>query len=98
MDIKYKNKKLKKVCTDAHEAQKVYGAAMADKIHQRIDQIIAADSVEFMTRFQIGNCHPLKFNRKDQYAVDLVQPFRLVFTAERDLVQIAVILEIVDYH
>ena len=37
-------------------------------------------------------------NRKGQYAVDLVHPYRLVFEKNGDEIQIANILEIVDYH
>ena len=39
MDITYKNNKIKKVCTDAKTAERTYGREMADKIHQRIDEI-----------------------------------------------------------
>lgn len=98
MDITYKNKKIKRVCTDANAAEKAYGRKMAEKIQQRIDQITAADSVEMMIEFHIGRCHPLKQNRKGQYAVDLVHPYRLVFEKKGDEIQIAIVLEIVDYH
>ena len=95
MDITYKNNKIKKVCTDAKTAERTYGQEMADKIHQRIDEIGAADTVEMMIQFHI---HPLRQNRKGQYAVDLVHPYRLVFEKNGDEIQIANILEIVDYH
>lgn len=98
MDITYKNKKIRKVCTDANAAEKMYGRKMAEKIQQRIDQIAAADSVEMLIEFHIGRCHPLKQNRKGQYAVDLVHPYRLVFEKKGDEIQIAIVLEIVDYH
>ena len=98
MDITYKNNKIKKVCTDAKAAERTYGQEMADKIHQRIDEIGAADTVEMMIQFHIGRCHPLKQNRKGQYAVDLIHPYRLVFEKHDDEIQIANILEIVDYH
>ena len=68
------------------------------KIHQCIDEIGAADTVEMMIQFHIGRCHPLTQNRKGQYAVDLVHPYRLVFEKNGDEIQIANILEIVDYH
>ena len=71
---------------------------MAEQIHQRIDEITAADTVEMMIQFQIGRCHPLKQNRKGQYAVDLVHPYRLVFEKRGDMIQIAHIVEITDYH
>lgn len=98
MEITYKNKKIEKVCTNAKMAERTYGREMADKIHQRIDEITAADTVELMIRFHIGRCHPLSQNRKGQYAVDLVHPYRLVFEKNGEIIQIANILEIVDYH
>lgn len=98
MDIMYKNKKIEKVCTDAKTGERTYGREMAEKIHQRIDEITAADTVEMMIQFHIGRCHTLSQNRKGQYAVDLVHPYRLVFEKNGDEIQIANILEIVDYH
>lgn len=98
MDIEYKNNKLKKICTNASEAQKAYGSDMAEKIHQRIDEIEASDSVEFMIANNIGRCHPLKNNREGQYAVDLVHPNRLIFIKSNEELKIVQIEEIVDYH
>lgn len=98
MDVEYRNKSIEKVCKNASVAEKKYGQEMAEKIQHRIDQIIAADSVEQMIQFRIGRCHPLHQNRKNQYAVDLVHPMRLVFEKKGTEIQIAYITEIVDYH
>ena len=98
MDITYKTRKLEKICTDAKAAEKAHGWRMAKVIHQRIDEITAADSVEMMIQSNIGRCHMLQQNRKGQYAVDLVHPYRLVFEKHVNTIQIAHILEIVDYH
>lgn len=98
MDITYKTNTIKKICTDAKTAERTYGREMAEKIHQRIDEITAASTVEMMIKYRIGRCHPLTQNRKGQYAVDLVHPFRLVFEKIGDEIQIANIMEIVDYH
>ena len=98
MEITYKNNKIRKVCTDTRFAEKTYGTQMAEKIDMRLGEIKAADTVEMMIRFRIGRCHPLTQNRKGQYAVDLVHPYRLVFEKYGDKIQIANILEIVDYH
>lgn len=98
MQITYKNRKLEKVCTDAHEAEKRYGCEMAEKIHMRIDEISAVDNVQTMLQFRIGRCHALTGDRKGQYAVDLVQPFRLVFEQRGIEIKIAHILEVIDYH
>ena len=59
MDITYKNRKIEKVCTDVKTAERTYGREIAEKIHQRIDEITAADTVEMMVQFHIGRCHPL---------------------------------------
>ena len=98
MDITYKNNKIKKVCTDAKTAERTYGREMADKIHQRIDEIDASDTVEMLIQYHIGRCHSLTQNRKGQYAMDLVHPYRLVFEKHGEEIQIANILEIIDYH
>ena len=98
MDITYRNNKIRKVCTNAKIAEKTYGREMAAKILQRIDEINAADTVEMMIKFHIGRCHALTQNRKGQYAVDLVHPYRLVFEKIGNEIQIVNILEIVDYH
>ena len=98
MKITYRTKKLEKICTDASQAEKKHGKQMAAKIHQRIDEISAADTVEMMIQFHIGRCHALTGSRQSQYAVDLVHPYRLVFEKQGELIQIANIIEIVDYH
>lgn len=98
MDITYKNKRIETICTNAKMAERTYGQKMANKIHQRIDEIKAADTVEMMITFRIGRCHSLTQNRKRQYAMDLIHPYRLVFEKLGDQIQVANILEIVDYH
>ena len=98
MKIEYKNSKIERVCTNAYEAERKYGKEMAEKIWLRIDQMKAAFSVEMMIKFKLGRCHSLKGKRKNQYAVDLVHPFRLVFEKKGNEVQIVNIIEIVDYH
>ncbi len=79
MDITFKSKKLEKICTNFRNTERIYGREMAEKIHQRIDEIRASDTVEMLVRFHIGRCHSLRNNRKGQYAMDLVHPYRLIF-------------------
>lgn len=98
LDITYKNRKIERICTNAKVADREYGSQMSAKIHMRIDEIRAVDTVEEMIQFRIGRCHALKGNRKGQYVVDLEHPYRLVFTKHGNEIEIAHILEIVDYH
>ena len=87
-----------RICTEAQYAEKKHGYEMAEKIQQRIYEISYADSVEYLIKYHIGRCHALSQNRKGQYAVDLVHPYRLVFEKKGKEIQIANIIEIVDYH
>mgnify|MGYP000003460239 CR=1 FL=1 len=97
MQIEYNNK-VKAVCTNADKAIRTYGVEMAEKLHSRLDQIRAIDSVEHLIQFQFGRCHALKGNRKNQYAMDLVHPYRLIFEKKGNDIQIVRIIEITDYH
>ena len=98
MKITYKNKTIERLCTNAHAAERKLGGQMAEKLHQRIDEIAAADTVEMMVQYRIGRCHLLKQDRKGQYAVDLVHPYRLIFEKCGEEIEVANIVEIVDYH
>ena len=100
MDITYKSRKLEIICEDKKVSVKSYGIDMANKIKLRINEIRASDSVEEMIQYQIGRCHALIGDRFGEYAVDLVQPFRLIFIKDDDTKQIKVvkIMEIIDYH
>ena len=98
MQIEYNDRSIRKVCTDASYAEKKYGIQMAEKISLRIDQITATESVEEMIRHHIGRCHKLVGDRKEQYAVDLVHPKRLIFEKKGNEIHIVNIVEIVDYH
>ena len=98
MEISYKDKKIERVCTNVKASDKKFGQEMSEKIQMRLDEIRAADSVEEMVMYRIGRCHPLVNNRKGQYAVDLVHPYRLVFEKVDGKIQLVVIIEIVDYH
>lgn len=79
MEITYKNNKIEKICTEASFAERTYGKRVAGKIHERLDDILASETVGFMIEYRIGRCHALHHNREGQYAVDLVHPYRLVF-------------------
>lgn len=98
MNIEYKNKKIEAVCTQYDCAVRRYNEAMAEKIHLRIDQIKASLSVEDMIRFRVGKCHQLSGQRKLQYAMSLVEPYRLIFEKiGKDSISVNIV-EIVDYH
>ncbi|MHB8961886.1 MAG: type II toxin-antitoxin system RelE/ParE family toxin [Saccharofermentanales bacterium] len=71
---------------------------MAEKIAQRINELRSAPTVEMLVQYSIGRCHPLKGDRKGEYAMDLIHPFRLVFVIKDRTIQLVKITSIEDYH
>lgn len=98
MLVEFKNKHLRRICTDASYAAKKFSTRMAEAIHMRIEQIQSMDTVEKLVQFNVGGCHKLIGNRKDQFAMALVNGYRLIFIMKGENIQIAEIIEITDYH
>jgi proteic killer suppression protein len=71
---------------------------MAVLIHQRVNEIRSAESIEQMIQFSIGRCHRLKGNKKDFYAMDLIHPYRLIISKDGAMVCCTKIEAIEDYH
>lgn len=102
MEIQYRDSKIEKVCLSIKEAKKKHGE-LAEKIHLRIKQLVAADNLEDAMAIRSMRLHPLKGERDGEYAVSLSGNYRMIFTpVEKNgrLCQIKIITieEIVDYH
>lgn len=78
----FKSKRLERVCTSDKAAIRAYGVEMAGKLVQRLNEIHAADSVDFLLAHRIGRCHELHGDLEGSLAMDLVQPHRLLFTRD----------------
>lgn len=109
MKILINSNKLADQLDDEKLTIKTFGKNMSDKIHLRLAQLHAANSLEDMRNF--GRCHELKGVLAGHFAVDLVHPFRLIFrpdTKNKDYLEdnhinwkkvISVeIIKIEDYH
>ena len=96
MEVLFKTKKLEKLCSNAAEAQKVLGIEMAGRLWQRLSELRSSASVELMGQFGLGRCHPLHGDRKEQHALELVHPFRVVISKVSESVVRVVNIE--DYH
>ncbi len=98
MEVRYKSKELEKVCTTAKIAIRDYGLPVAGKIRLRISEITRAESVDYLIQNRVGRCHRLVGDRAGQYAMDLAQPYRLIFIIQENQIQFAEIQDITDYH
>lgn len=81
MEITFSNKKLRKIANDDRKMLKELGARRAKLFRRRLTQLSVAKTLEDV-RALPGNYHELIGNRKGQWACDLDQPYRLVFTPQ----------------
>ena len=86
------------MCEEYSQAKRNYGEDMAARIHQRIAEIKSSDSVEMMIKFNIGRCHLLKGDKSGFFAVDLIHPYRLIFSKVKEIIECVEIQKIEDYH
>jgi len=71
--------KLEKVCNSASALRKKHGAKKAKKIQQRLYDLLAAETLNDVTHLPPPRCHELIGDRKGQYSVDTIHPYRIIF-------------------
>jgi proteic killer suppression protein len=84
MDIAFRDDKLRTTCNTLREARGRLGTVMAKKLFQRLDELRAANTLADMRSIPAAHCHELTGDRKGQLAVDLKQPYRLIFVVAND--------------
>jgi len=98
LEICFRTKKLQKQYENAKEAEKAYGAQVARKYIQRIGLLKAAKSFDELYLIPSLKFHPLKGNRKGEYAMKLTGFWRLIITKDGDMFDIAKIEEVSDHY
>jgi len=111
VDIYFKYKKLQKACNFEKESIKEWGPRLAGKVHLRLAELKAANSLSDISHLPPPRLHGLTGGRDGQFAVDLQNPFRLVFEPANDPVPLdcmggidksrvtaILIIEVEDYH
>lgn len=84
MEIHFRTRRLQKIFNSEKNLSREYGSRMAQRIKVRLAVLKNARSLSQVPRTPPDRCHPLAGNRLGQYAVDLAQPYRLVFEPEHD--------------
>ena len=111
MEIAFRTRKFEKAFNSANALRKTYGARMARIIMTRLAVLRAARSLVIVPTSPPDRRHQLSGDRYEQFAVNLVQPYRLVFEAnhepiprkedggiDTERVTAITILDVVDYH
>lgn len=110
MDITFSSEKLRDECTIERERLRTYGKIRGKALGRRMDDLNAADNLGVMRNLP-GRCHVLTGDRAGQFALDVGQPYRLIFEPEHDpiptlddggfdwdRITAIRILEVIDYH
>lgn len=94
MDTRFRTRKLQKQYENFREAEKAYGKEVARKFILRVNTIKIARDIEELKTLPALRCHPLKGNRKGQWAIKLTGFYRLIFTLKGKLLEIVLIEEV----
>ena len=111
MEIAFRTRKLQKVFNSCKDIKRTYGDRMARAIQNRLAVLRNASNLSLVPTSRPERLHQLSGNRKQQFAVDLVNPQRLVFEPnhdpvpenkeggiDKDQVTAITIIEVTDYH
>lgn len=104
MKITFTDKKLEKLANDDRKMLKELGKVRATILRRRLTQLEDVRNLP-------GNYHELTSNRKGQWACDLDQPYRLIFTPHENPIPLnehgqyiwleitgVEVIEIINYH
>jgi len=94
LEIRFKTNKLQKQYENAKEAEKAYGAQIARKFILRVNILKTTKSFEELYKIPSLKFHPLKGNRRGEYAIKLTGYWRLIITNDGDTFDIAKIEEV----
>jgi proteic killer suppression protein len=84
VEIFFASHKLEKASNREREGDRMWGPESARKVRRRLAELAAADSLAVVAKYPPARLHPLKGNRKGQFAVDVKHPFRLIFEPYHD--------------
>ena len=84
MDISFQSRKMAKEFNEHTQLVRRHGARRAKLIRRRLDELRAAETLEVMRTIPGARCHELHQNLAGKLAVNLDQPYRLIFEPAHD--------------
>ena len=111
MDVTFRKAKLQKIFESDTKLIRKFGPRSGHKIIDHVAFLQYATSLAEVPTKGMLRCHQLSGDRDEQFAVDLVHPFRLVFEVahdpiprdkfggiDKERVTAIRIMEVIDYH
>jgi plasmid maintenance system killer protein len=84
MQVRFAQRNMQRACSSDKEMRRKWGSVLAQRLRQRLFELVAADTLEDISRLPPARCHELKADRAGQLSVDLVHPQRLIFEPDDD--------------
>ena len=78
MKIKFKSGKLLKIFENRKKLEMAYGINQAQKIVQRINELVSAESLHDIRCLPSTRLHALTGNLKNYFSIDIIHPYRLL--------------------
>jgi proteic killer suppression protein len=94
MKVGFRTRMLKREYENSKQAIQAHGQAAARRYVERINIIKSAVDIEQLQKLPAIGCHPLKGDRKGEWAITLIGRVRLIFTLHGEDLEIARIEEV----
>ena len=94
MIVIFRTRQLERCYREYRKAVKAYGENAATRYISRINTIKQVRDIEELMKLPGLRCHPLKGNRTGRYAVNITGFYRLIFSLEGEMLEIARIEEV----
>ena len=98
MEVTFRTRKLQREYEHSEKAIQAYGQVVAHRYIERINIIKSATDIKQLEMLPKIECHPLKKNRKGQWAITLIGRVRLIFTLQGENLEIVRIEEVNTQH
>ncbi|MEB2296503.1 MAG: type II toxin-antitoxin system RelE/ParE family toxin [Ignavibacteria bacterium] len=94
MQVRFRTNTLKKQYEISDKAISAYGIKVGRRYIERINIIKKSHSIDDLKATRILRCHQLKGDRKGEWAINLTEFYRLIFTLHGNNLEIAQIEEV----
>lgn len=111
MEVFFKKRRLQEIFSNRRKLVAEYGTDNAKKIMLRMNEFVSVENLSQISELPPPRRHELQGERKEQFAVDIKQPYRIIFSAYHEVVPRKddgsidcekvtriLILEVEDYH
>ncbi len=97
MQVRFRTRRLERRFNNSRQAVRELGPVVGERYVERVEMLKAVERFEHLYDIRMLDLHPLRGDRRSQYAIRLTGAVRLIIS--RDPVRAGVIVEeVTDYH